>query len=167
MRLTDGVVALTPLGPDDLDAHLAGEDPELIRWLTGGPSRREQTLAYLRRCERAWAEGGPMHHFAIRCGEDAAPAGTIDVQFDQPYLPPGRVNLAFGLYPAWRGKGLATRAVGLACSYAASLGAEAAVIRCERENQRSAAVALRAGFAYLDQRASGGGLHDWYVRELS
>lgn len=167
MRLDDGVVSLTPFGPDDLEAHLAGEDEEIVRWLSGEPSDRAGLLAYLRGCERAWVEGGPMHNFGIRCGAETVLAGTMDVQFDQPYLPPGQVNLSYGLYPAWRGRGLATRAVALACDYAAELGAEAAVIRCESANRRSAAVAARAGFEPLGGRVSEEGDRlDWYRRAL-
>ncbi|WP_026931353.1 GNAT family N-acetyltransferase [Glycomyces tenuis] len=167
MRLDDGTVSLTPLGPDDLEAHLAGEDEELVRWLSGGPADRDGLLDYLRACERMWIEGGPMHNFGVRCGPEAVLAGTMDVQFDQPYLPPGEVNLSYGLYPAWRGRGVATRAVVLACDYATALGAEAAVIRCEAANRRSAAVAERAGFEPLEPRlAEDGDLLDWYRRAL-
>lgn len=167
MRLDDGAVSLAPLGTDDLEAHLAGEDEELVRWLFGVPSGRERLFEYLHGCERAWTEGGPMRNFGIRCGAEATLAGTVEVQFDQPYLPPGQVNLAYGLYPAWRGRGIATRAVVLACEYAAALGAGAAVIRCEAANRRSSAVAERAGFEPLGRRISeGGGRHDWYRRTL-
>ncbi|WP_433518698.1 GNAT family N-acetyltransferase [Nonomuraea sp. CA-143628] len=160
-RLSDGTVTLSPLCLDDVDAHLAGEDDQLVRWLNGGPGTRATVEAHIRRCLERWAAGGPVHTFGIRT--EGALAGTIDVRFDQPYLAPGQVNLAYGLYPAWRGRGIATRAVRLACLHAAAAGATQAVIRVDPENTASAAVAGRAGFTYLRQ---GQDDHDWYVRRL-
>lgn len=46
-------------------------------------------------------------------------AGTIDLRFAGESLAPGQVNVAYGLYPSWRGRGPATRAVLLASQYAA------------------------------------------------
>lgn len=163
--LTDGTVTLTPLGPADYDAHLAGEDAELVRWLSGGPSTPEGLRAYLELCERWWREGGPMHHFGIRV--DAVLTGTMDVQTGQPYLAPAQANLAYGLYPAWRGRGLASRAVELACCYATGLGCAEAVIRCDPANRPSAAVAHRTGFTFRQRRSEpDGSLLDWYIRAL-
>jgi RimJ/RimL family protein N-acetyltransferase len=86
------------------------------------------------------------------------------VQFDQPYLAPGQVNLAYGLYPAWRGRGIATRAVRLACLHAAAAGAAQAVIRVDPENVASAAVAGRAGFKRTQGKDD---RFDWYVQDLT
>src|ERR1019366_3024123 len=64
--LMDGVVMLRPLTFADVDAHIAGEDAELVRHLNEGPSTRRATTAYLRRCLLAWAAGGPTLGFGIR-----------------------------------------------------------------------------------------------------
>ena len=72
------------------------------------------------------------------------------------------------MYPTARGRGFATRAVTLACGFAAALPDIAeAVIRVDPRNATSAAVAVRAGFRYVGHRIEvrEGGL-DWYVREL-
>lgn len=120
---------MSPLGQGDAAAHLAGEDEELVRWLSGGPGSQETVRVYLRRCVEQWTTGGPVHAFGIRVRADHTPqaphvlAGTVEVQFDRPYLGPGQVNISYGLYPTWRGRGLATRAVALACVHAASAGA--------------------------------------------
>ncbi|WP_423832606.1 GNAT family N-acetyltransferase [Streptomyces manipurensis] len=94
-------------------------------------------------------------------------AGTVDVRFEGAGLLPGQVNLAYGLHPAWRGRGLATRAVLLAARYAAREGGAQAVIQVDRDNPASAAVARRAGFtpAAPVPRADGAPF-DRYVREL-
>ncbi|GAA2161592.1 hypothetical protein GCM10010403_05840 [Glycomyces rutgersensis] len=165
--LTDGTVTLSPLGPADFADHYAGEDEELVRWLSGDPATPEGLRDYLDCCARWWRAGGPFHNFGIRVGPALELAGTVDVQTDMYYLREGQTNLAYGLYPQWRGRGLATRAVRLACAYAASIGCTEAVIRCEPENTRSAAVAARAGFTFLQCRSEPDGrVLDWHTLDL-
>ena len=167
VRLSDGFVTLSPLRLDDAEAHLAGEEEQLVRWLSGGPGTREGVEAYLRHCREQWDTIGPLRAFGIRVGTDEALAGTIDLRFAAEGLSPGQVNVAYGLYPAWRGRGLATRAVLLVVRYAASDGAEEAVIRVEPENAASAAVARRAGFTPGRHTHSADGTRfDWYIRDL-
>ncbi|MEV0143464.1 MULTISPECIES: hypothetical protein [unclassified Nonomuraea] len=54
LRSPDGTVTLSPLCLDDVDAHLAGEDDELVRYLNGGPGTRATVEAYIRRCVDQW-----------------------------------------------------------------------------------------------------------------
>ncbi|MER5936840.1 GNAT family N-acetyltransferase [Streptomyces sp. NPDC001928] len=167
VRLSDGVIALSPLCPDDAEVHLAGEDEELVRRLSGGPGTREGVEAYLRHCEEQWAKAGSLRAFGIRAGVDETLAGTIDLRFEAEGLAPGQVNVAYGLYPTWRGRGLASRAVLLACRYAAGAGGKEAVIQVEPDNAASAAVARRTGFTPGGQRfGADGTLLDQYVRGL-
>jgi RimJ/RimL family protein N-acetyltransferase len=166
VRLSDGVVTLSPLVLDDVAAHLAGEDDELERWLSGGSSTRDGVEDYVRECQRRWASGGwPMYNFGVRYGADEVLVGTIDVQFELAFLEVGQANLAYGIYPAWRRRGIATRAVRLACEHALSVGASEVVIRVDPDNPASAAVARRAGFAYFERRVDGGETLDWYRLE--
>ncbi|MFE6867367.1 GNAT family N-acetyltransferase [Kitasatospora sp. NPDC057692] len=168
VRLSDGVVTLTPFRAADIDAHLAGEDELLVRWLNGGPSTRAGTEEYVRRCTAQWAYRGPARVFGIRTGPEPVLAGTIDLRFAMPCLGPGQVNIAYGLYPAWRGRGLATRAVHLVGRYAAQEGAAEGVIRVDPENLASAAVARRAGFRYAGRWTEPTGQRlDRYVRGLA
>ncbi|MBC2907465.1 GNAT family N-acetyltransferase [Streptomyces cupreus] len=167
MKLSDGIVTLSPLRLDDVEAHLSGEDELLVRYLNGGPGTREDVEAYVRHCREQWEAAGPLRAFGIRVGVDEVLAGTIDLRFEGERLSPGQVNVAYGLYPSWRGRGLATRAVVLVCGYAASEGGLEAVIQVEPENRGSAAVARRAGFAPGRQRLSTDGARlDRYVRNL-
>ncbi|GHG92151.1 GNAT family N-acetyltransferase [Streptomyces lanatus] len=167
MKLSDGVIALSPLVPADAEAHLAGEDEQLVRWLSGGPGTREGVDAYIRHCGEQWAAGGSLRAFGIRVGVGETLAGTIDLRFAAEGLTRGQVNVAYGLYPAWRGRGLATRAVLLVCRYAAGEGVSGAVIQVEPGNAASAAVARRAGFAPGGQRfTEDGTLLDRYVLDL-
>ncbi|MGP3969211.1 GNAT family N-acetyltransferase [Streptomyces sp. 6N223] len=168
VKLSDGIVTLSPLRLEDVEAHLAGEDELLVRWLNGGPGTREGTEAYIRHCLDQWDTAGPLRAFGVRAGAEEVLAGTIDVRFAQEGLGRGQVNVAYGLYPSWRGQGLATRAVHLVCGYAASEGAAEAVIQVEPRNAASAAVALRAGFTYRARiQAEDGTRFDRYVRGLA
>ncbi|MEU2248324.1 GNAT family N-acetyltransferase [Streptomyces sp. NPDC019224] len=167
VKLSDGIITLSPLRLDDVEAHLAGEDELLVRWLNGGPGTREGIEAYFRHCREQWDTAGPLRAFGIRTGADEVLAGTIDLRFAGEGLAPGQVNAAYGLYPSWRGRGLATRAVLLASRYAASEGGTEVVIQVEPENPGSAAVAQRAGFTPgTPTHSKGGTRFDWYIRDL-
>ncbi|MFC8720675.1 GNAT family N-acetyltransferase [Kitasatospora sp. NPDC057198] len=167
VRLSDGTVTLWPLGPDDAEAHLEGEDEQLVRWLNGGPGTRQGVEAYLRHCREQWEAAGPLRAFGIRAGDGGVLAGTVDLRFTGEGLLPGQVNVAYGLYPAWRGRGLATRAVLLAARYAAGAGGAEAVIQVDPENPASAAVARRAGFAPAPPtRGEDGTRFDRYTLDL-
>ncbi|MBA3488084.1 MAG: GNAT family N-acetyltransferase [Longispora sp.] len=90
--------------------------------------------------------------------------GTIDVQLRQPYLGERQANVAYGLYPAWRGRGLATRAVLLAVEFARQrIDVDEVVIRAESQNPSSIAVAQRAGFQFSHISDDDQGRFDWYV----
>lgn len=167
VKLSDGIITLSPLRLDDVEAHLAGEDELLIRWLSGGPGTREGVEAYVRHCREQWDTAGPLRAFGIRLCADEVLAGTIDLRFAGDGLAPGQVNVAYGLYSSWRGRGLATRAVLLASQYAASEGGVEAVIKVEPENSASAAVARRAGFTPgKPTHGKDGTRFDCYVRDL-
>lgn len=167
VRLSDGTIALSPLRVDDVEAHLAGEDELLVRWLNGGPSTRKGVEAYFRHCREQWDTAGPLRAFGIRTGADEVLAGTIDLRFAGAGLAPGQVNVAYGLYPSWRGRGLATRAVLLASQYAAWEGGAEAVIQVEPDNPASAAVAQRAGFIACEPtHSTDDACFDWYIRDL-
>ncbi|GGZ29357.1 GNAT family N-acetyltransferase [Streptomyces poonensis] len=110
VKPSDGIITLSPLRMDDVEAHLTGEDESLVRWLHGGPGTREGVEAYVRHCREQWDTAGPLRAFGIRVGADEALAGTVDLRFAGEGLAPGQVNVAYGLCPSWRGRGLATRA---------------------------------------------------------
>ncbi|MFD9498171.1 GNAT family N-acetyltransferase [Streptomyces sp. NPDC060035] len=166
-HVSDGIVTLSPLHVDDTDAHLAGEDEQLVRRLNGGPGTRAGTEAYFRPCMEQWDTGGPLRAFGVCVGAQSTLAGTIDLRFEMPGLAPGQVDIAYGLYPAWRGQGVATRAVDLVCRYAAAGGTSQAVIQVNPENPGSAAVARRSGFTCTGQLPAADGVpFERCIREL-
>ncbi|MFP5021159.1 GNAT family N-acetyltransferase [Pseudonocardia phyllosphaerae] len=147
--LSDGVVVLSPLGWGDVEAHLAGEDAELVRWLNGGPGTRATVRAHVRRAIERWAEDGPKLSFGIRVRSGSVLAGTIDADFD-PVPGSRRAGLAYGVYPGFRRQGLATRAVRLAARYLAERGdIDMIAIDVDPANVASIGVARRAGFRFV------------------
>lgn len=164
---TDNVIRLRPITVADAAAHLAGEDDKLVRWYTGGPSILAAVTSYLERCVTQWQTDAAIKTFAIDDVTIATLIGTIDVQVDQPFLSAGQANLAYGVYPDWRGRSVASRAVTLACGHLTHHQiADHAVIRVHLDNHSSAAVALRCGFRFSHQAMDDHGPLDWCVRDL-
>lgn len=166
--LSDGVIVLRPLRVEDAVDHLSGEDAELVRWLNGGPGTTESVQRHLKHVQQMWANHGPIFTFAIRLATDETLVGTIDVQLSQATYRSDQANLAYGLYPQWRGRGFATRAVNLALEFLGPfVTVRSALIRVEPGNVSSAAVAIRAGFTLTTPAAASGDGHDWYDHALT
>ncbi|MFI6216001.1 GNAT family N-acetyltransferase [Nocardia brasiliensis] len=170
MLLSDGVVALRPITMADAEAHLAGEDDELAHWLNGGRGTLETVVRHIDRCVQQWEQKGANRTFAVLDVASGTLAGTVDVHTREPYLATRQANLAYGIYPQWRKRGIATRAVELACRYLRTADlATYAVIRVDPDNHASAAVALRAGFFYSHHTAASAdeGPIDCYLRAVT
>jgi RimJ/RimL family protein N-acetyltransferase len=147
--LTDGVIVISPLRWDDVDPHLAGEDAELVRWLNGGPGSRATVHAHVRRSIERWATGGPKLSFGIRVDRGVTLCGTIDADLDAGHAA-RQAGLSYGLYPQFRRRGLATRAVRLVCRYLGERGdVDRVLIDVDPANVASSRVAERAGFRFV------------------
>lgn len=167
IAISDGVIVLRPLRIDDAADHLAGEDAELVRWLNEGPGTTESVRKYIHHVQQMWENHGPIFAFAIRLLAEDSLVGTIDVQLNQDDYRSDQANLAYGLYAGWRGRGYATRAVGLAVEFLrADATVGSALIRVEPANVSSAAVAIRAGFSLATPATETGDGHDWYEHVL-
>jgi RimJ/RimL family protein N-acetyltransferase len=165
--LNDSVARIRPLTVDDAVAHHAGEDAEIVRWLSDGPSSIDAVVTYLRRCEAEWAAGGMLRAFGVRDVTTGVLVGTVDVRLDEPYLASGQANLAYGIHPGWRRRGFAVRAVALASRYVREAGlARELVIRTHPDNGVSASVALRSGFCYSHTTNDREGRLDWYAKAV-
>ncbi|MFQ6170837.1 GNAT family N-acetyltransferase [Oryzobacter sp. R7] len=146
---TDGVVALRPLTVDDLDAHVAGSDALIVDRLSGGRvAPPERVRDWLASNAAAWADEGPVVDLGVGDVASDLLAGVVGIQRGLDYLREGEVNLTYALYPPWRGRGSATRAVLLAARLASGRGPAVArlVIRAAPDNAESLAVGRRAGF---------------------
>jgi RimJ/RimL family protein N-acetyltransferase len=116
--LSDDVVVLRRLVPEDAAEWAAGDDAERIDWPGLGAD-------------------GPVRHWAICDQETGRLIGGVKL---------GAVDLSSVVFPAWRRRGMATRACRLALAYAASaMESHVAVVRVLQGDAASIALARRLG----------------------
>jgi RimJ/RimL family protein N-acetyltransferase len=111
-RLTDGVVVLRRLGPDDVEeTYRLHRDPEVVasRVPPEAPGRDEVE----RRCRAAESQWlvGTAAAMALLDAASGEFVGNCTLIYDQPAS--GQAMLGYSLLPRWRGRGHATRAVRL------------------------------------------------------
>lgn len=142
--LTDGVIVLRPPREEDVRAMVEQcRDPEMQRW-TLVPERYEESDAYewLRLSERRWA-AGEAAVFAIADAGRGEYLGGIELR-GGPW-PVGDVG--YGVHPAARGRGLATRALLLVARWGLEeLGLVRVEVIVDVDNVPSQRVAEKAGF---------------------
>ncbi len=153
---SDGVVVLSPfVDESDARAHLAGEDDDTARWLSGGPSTLVAVASWIRENQAHWALGAPRRACAVRFASTGALIGMVEANTMLPSLAPGEVNVSYGLHAAWRRRGLAARAVaGLLMFAHDHLEARVAVIRAAPDNVSSIALGERLGFARVEAQST-------------
>ncbi len=152
LPLADGVIELDGFAETDVDAAWTGEDDQFVR-RTGlpGPFTRRDIADRVHAWQRRWLPDGRGCSFAIRetftrrlvggCVLEARPGALATAE------------LAYWIYPPYRRRGYATRAVRLVCRYAfETLGVARLELHIEPANQVSLRVASRAGFVRCRQR---------------
>lgn len=142
--LADDVIRLRALSPADALAWLAGEDEQIRRWFQlDRPSTLADVTGAIEAWTRAWAEGGPTHHFGIEQATDGTVVGGVEAR-DRGE---GRAYLSFQVFAPHRRRGYATRAVRLVCTHAlAAMPVTQLVIITDHDNAASRGVAEAAGF---------------------
>ncbi len=142
-RLTDGVVELRPLGPDDAAEMATLQALPEVAATTVSAGNRDVA----RMCAEADGEwlAGTTVRLTIRDAATGAFAGEIGLfQFEPPT---GQAMTGYDLLPAWRGRGYATRAVRLLAGWAfAHAGLLRVIAGTAPENVASQRVLERAGF---------------------
>ncbi|MBA2461997.1 MAG: GNAT family N-acetyltransferase [Actinobacteria bacterium] len=143
-QLTDGVVLLDRHSDADLDAHLAGEDEEQARRFGWYPAR--STPETVHRAFDGWAaewsSNGSTRTFALRVADSGELAGGCQLR-----LRGGSADLSYWVFPAFRRRGYATRALRLLTSWAfAEFGVARVELRVEPDNEASRGAAVAAGF---------------------
>lgn len=141
--LSDGVVLLDTHRVEDAEAHLAGEDDEM-RLRFDAP--RKATLDEVRGAMARWIEGrkagGPMFAYALR-----RPAGELMGGCELRMLTAQAANVSYWLYPQFRGRGYAARALALLCESAGVVpGLEQVEAHIAPDNLASRRLAERCGF---------------------
>ncbi|WP_163508866.1 GNAT family N-acetyltransferase [Fodinicola acaciae] len=147
-RLTDGVVALRTSVEDDLQVLVeCFQDKETRRWET---NERTRSVDFVRnRVRRTQADllTGRQAQFTVVDVESGQPCGDCTVRLQSAVL--GIAGLGYMIHPAYRGRGLATRAARLAADWALSLPAVSRVeVSAVVGNAASLRVIEKAGFRY-------------------
>jgi RimJ/RimL family protein N-acetyltransferase len=143
VELTDGIVLLRPLRPQDAADHHAGQDMEMVdAFEFPGFPPLEEVAAFIERTKVEWAtEGGPRN-WGVWTAEGWRLLGNVEVH----WLDDGRLNLSYAIFPTWRRRGFAVRACRLALGYARDeMGATQATILVKEGNVASVCVAEALG----------------------
>ncbi|SCF09230.1 Protein N-acetyltransferase, RimJ/RimL family [Micromonospora haikouensis] len=145
-RLTDGVVTVRPVGPDDAEALFALHSlPEVVA--NRVPPRAPTPADVERRCRLAGTRwlAGEAADLAIVDAHTGELAGGCMLYHDEQAT--GQAMVGFSLLPAGRGRGLATRAVRLVTGWAFDgVGLARVWAGTRPENAASQRVLERAGF---------------------
>jgi RimJ/RimL family protein N-acetyltransferase len=146
--LRDGSVLLTGHRPEDVAAHLAGEDDETARWFGWRPGRSaaESVLTAYQTRAAQWRDDGLTPAFAVR---DAA-AGNLVGSCELRIRSGGTGEVSCWPHTGQRGKGYARRALFMPCDYAASIGVTAFEAHIAIGNHASRRVAEAVGFVPAD-----------------
>ena len=165
-NLSDGVIKLRPLAQADAAAHLAGEDEEMAKWLNGGRGTPATVQAAIDKYGEQWRTGGPRRAFGVFDGSSDQLIGFIEANLEI-LGNPAEVNVAYGIFAAWRGRGLAGRAIDLVAEYLlTATEARGIVLQIAPENVRSIRVAEKAGFERVGTHDGPEGKRVRYERKL-
>lgn len=166
--IDDGCIRLRPLAVTDTQAHVAGCDQLIIDRLGGGEaSSAERVEEWLARNASAWVSCAEVVDLGVEDIETGELAGCVGIQRGLDYLTVGQVNVTYAVYPQWRGRGYATRAVALAMQLEADRRDTLTfVIRVAPDNPDSIAVARRAGFLPAGRTDDENGHLLWFHRPV-
>jgi RimJ/RimL family protein N-acetyltransferase len=147
MELSDGHITLRPPEDSDIDwVARSCRDPENQRWLPmlPRPYERHDAEWWIGRCKTVWADGSAAP-FIVVDAVTRARLGAIEVRIGQP------ADVGYWLAPEGRGRGAMTRALRLLMRYAfEERGLPSVELYTLLDNERSQAVAERAGFRRVD-----------------
>jgi RimJ/RimL family protein N-acetyltransferase len=157
-ELTDGVIRLRPLGPDDVGFQTELRNTYDV-WATTVPPEPPKPTEIRRRClqaESLWLAGTRID-LVIMDAATGAPAGDIGLYYDEPRT--GQAMIGYSMLPAFRGRGFATRAAQLLALWAfAETDIARLIAGALPSNTGSQRVLEKAGFrreAYLKSRLPG------------
>ena len=123
---TDGLVTIRPPERGDDRILVAGRDEVFHRWMGPGADSPQPTACIV---------------------VDDGIVGWVDYEAERSWLGPGKVNIGYNVFAPHRGNGYATRAVKLLVHHLAlRTDHHTATLRVHPGNERSLALAARAGF---------------------
>ncbi|MET8689206.1 GNAT family N-acetyltransferase [Streptomyces sp. NPDC004732] len=151
--LVDGVVAVRSRRASDLPAiEAASHDPETLRWLDDPPMDTADRATNMSRVEEAWRTGRSAPLVIVDAATDQ-PVGIINLQFRDDAV----ATVAYSVFPAQRGRGIAPRAVRLLAGWALDgLGLTQVLLEAAEDNTASVRVAEKCGFERIGSRVEPG-----------
>ncbi len=165
-ELTDGVIFLRPLTAEDAVGHLAGEDEEMAKWLSGGRSTLVNVEKAILNWQQNWQTGGPRRAFGIFDCATNRLVGFVEVNLAR-IAEPGQVNVSYGVFRQWRRQGLAVRTINLMDQYLrTATEARQIVLRISPANVASLKFAEKAGFTFRGLFDEPEGRMARYVRDI-
>jgi RimJ/RimL family protein N-acetyltransferase len=165
-KLTDGVIFLRPLTAEDAADHLAGEDEDMAKWVSGGRSTPATVEAFIRNSQENWRSGGPRRAFGVFDCVTNRLVGFIEVNLTL-LVEPGQVSVSYGVFGQWRRRGLALRAIDLMDEYLrTATAARQIVLRIAPANTASLKLAEKAGFTLRGLFDESEGPMVRYVRDI-
>jgi RimJ/RimL family protein N-acetyltransferase len=141
--LSDGTVTLRELTAADVPAVTAAcRDPEIVRWTTEIPEdyTEEHARGWIESTRSGWEKGSA--EFAITETATDAVAGAIGLVERKEWI----AEIGYWVAVPFRGRGLATRALGLVAEWGHSLGFVRLQLTMLLGNDASARVAAKCGF---------------------
>lgn len=154
IQLTDGYITLRQFDLSDASQHLAHEDEQIEKWVSGGKSTPETVKAWIEKNIQHWENDGPVFNFAIT-DKSGVLIGMVEANSDQTVisvLQQGDVNISYSLSAEARGKGYATRAVVLIMKLLKSKNFKRAIIRIDPKNEPSMGIPQRLEFERISGR---------------
>lgn len=153
----DDVVALRVWQPADVPQLLALQsDPDMRRWSpVFEPPDAADCADRVARAQAAAADGLPNAFAVVDIADPARVLGAIDWRNDHPLPQFSVLDVGYGVAPAARGRGVASRALRLLSGWLlAPDGGDVHRVQLDHavENEGSCRVALRAGFAIEGRR---------------
>jgi RimJ/RimL family protein N-acetyltransferase len=145
--LNDGFVLLRPRTRNDIDAQIAGQDDAIVKWLDWEAPTRHNVGGMIDAAADWWVSGARKYDFGVCDAITGVLVGNAFANCLDPLLGQGEVNIGYAVFPEWRGRGIAPRVVELLCGWLRDdLSVHTVVLKIDKENHSSLAVAKRLGF---------------------
>jgi len=165
-NLKDGIIFLRPLTAENAADHLAGEDDEIAKWLSGGRSTLANVVTAIQNWQESWRSGGPRRAFGVFDCVTNQLVGFIEVNLAG-LVEPGQVRVSYGVFRQWRRQGLALRAMDLMDEYLrTATEARQIILRIAPANTASLKFADKAGFTFCGLFDEPEGRMAGYVRNI-
>lgn len=109
--LADGVILLKRRTMADVEAQMAGQDSEIVKWLEWDEPTRENVTEMIASSARSWDTNDGRCDFGVYDFSTNTLVGNCRANFADPRLREHEVNVGYAVFAPWRGTGVGTRIV--------------------------------------------------------